>query len=168
MYNKCKEILLKEFELIQYAAVLHKNVQDAVTNREWTDFDSLFMTINSMESEFTALEEERQRLFFALESSNKQIVSPELLDAKGRFYAMTAQLPAEQRNELTEIYRNMKIEALKLKMTNEALQSYLSGMNETLSDFFSVAFPERGGSTYTPDGKHHSRDMKSMVLNHSF
>jgi len=77
-------------------------------------------------------------------------------------------LPVNQRNELTSIYRSLKIEAIKLRMANESLFAYLSGIKSTLKDFFDLAFPERGGKMYTKDGMHFSNDMQSIFLNRRF
>jgi len=168
IYEKCREILLKEFELVQNAAAIQKKIQDAVTAREWADFEGHFKAMNAVESEFMALENERESLFNAFEASGGRNVSPDVNDAKGRFYAMTAGLPPEQRNDLTAIYRSLKLEALKLRMANEALESYLSGIKASLTDFFELAFPDRGGKMYTSQGTRLSHDMRSMVLNQRF
>ena len=160
-YEKCREILLKEFELVQNAAAIQKKIQDAVTAREWTDFEGHFKAMNAVESEIMALENERESLFSAFEA-------PDVNDAKGRFYAMAVALPPEQRNDLTAIYRSLKMEALKLRMANEALESYLGGVKASLSDFFELAFPDRAGKMYTSQGTRLSHDMRSMVLNHRF
>ena len=168
-YEKCKEILLKEFELVQNAAVIQKKIQDAVANREWTDFEGHFKAMNAVEREFKVLEKERERLFIEFEAAQgKRNVFPDLNDDKGRFYAMTAGLPPQQRSDLTAIYRSLKLEALKLRMANEALGSYLSGVKASLTEFFELAFPDRGGKMYTNQGTHLSHDMRSMVLNHRF
>ena len=168
VYEKCREILLKEHELVQFAVTIQKNIQDAVTAREWTDFEGHFKALEALESEFNALEAEREKLFVEFEASNGRNVSPEHIDAKSRFYAMAAQLPALERNDLTEIYRNLKLEVIKMRMANEALKGYLNGVRTSLQEFFSNVFPERGGKMYTPQGTHFSHDMRSMVLNQRF
>jgi hypothetical protein len=168
-YEKCREILLKECELVQNAAAIQKKIQDAVANREWTDFEDHFKAMNAVEGEFMVLENKRESLFIEFEAARgRRIVSPELNDAKGRFYAMTACLPADQRNDLTAIYRSLKLEVLKLRMANDALGSYLGGVKASLAEFFELAFPDRGGKMYTSQGTHLSHDMRSVVLNQRF
>jgi len=89
-------------------------------------------------------------------------------DAKGRFYALVSHLCEEERNELSAIYRNLKLEALKLRMANEALMAYIIGIKTTISDFITLAFPQRAGKMYTKNGSHISHDMRNIVLNRSF
>ncbi|MDR0316451.1 MAG: hypothetical protein LBH97_06080 [Treponema sp.] len=157
IFKKCRDILLKESELVQKIAVLQTMIQNAVVAREWTDFETHFRTMNDMGVEFAALEREREALFAGQ--------SPDLGDDKGRFYALVSELPAEQRNELTAIYRSLKLESLKLRMANETLMSYISEARATITGFLEIAFPDRNGRIYTPQGRPLSHDMRSMVLN---
>jgi hypothetical protein len=171
LFEKCKDILLREYELVQKAASAQHLTADAVKNREWTDFEGRLSEMGGLEREIAALETEREQLFaeFAAgrESSSASDASASG-DDKSRFYALTAALPAGQRNELTAMYRALKLEALRLRMANEALASYLAGARAALAGFFEAAFPERGGRIYTRRGTPLSHDMRSMVLNRTF
>jgi len=158
IYEKCKDILLKETELIKTAAALQEKIRLAVMDREWEGFEDNINEINAIEIKLTALEDEREKLFSEFD--------PTPHDPKGLFYSIACKLPEEQRNDLTEIYRSLKMETLKLRIANESYMTYLSGINTTIKDFFDVTFPER--KTYTPRGTHHSHDMRSIVLNQSF
>jgi len=168
IYEKCRDILLQECELIQSAVVEQEKIRQAVTNREWTVFEDHLGAMNSIESKIETLEREREQLFIVFKKLIHQQSFSENLDAKGQFYALVILLPEGQRNELTSIYRSLKIEAIKLRMANESLFAYLSGIKSTLKDFFDLAFPERGGKMYTKDGMHFSNDMQSIFLNRSF
>ena len=167
VYEKCRDILLRECELVQEAAVLQEKLASAVINREWADFESRINAMNFIEKSLSELEREREGLFIEFEAG-RQKASADTKDAKGRFYEMASLLPENQRNDLTAIYRSLKMESLKLRMANEALMAYLGGIKSTLTDFFSLAFPERAGKMYTREGTHLSHDMRSMVLNRSF
>jgi hypothetical protein len=81
---------------------------------------------------------------------------------------MVCHLPETQRNELTGIYRNLKMETLKLRVANEAFMVYLAGVKSTFKEFFDLVFPDRAGKMYTAHGTHLSSDMRSMVVNQSF
>ena len=167
-YEKCREILLSECEIIQNAAITQEKLRVAIMNREWADFESHSNDMNAIEIKMAAFEREREQLFTAFEALTRQNTYTGMNDAKGRFYAMASFLPEEQRNDLTAIYRSLKMETLKLRLANEALMTYMAGIKATLSEFFSLAFPERAGKLYTPRGTHFSHDMRSMVLNQSF
>jgi hypothetical protein len=157
VFEQCKDILLKESELIQRIAALQKLIYDAVVNREWTDFEAHFNVLGGLGEEFAALENIREELFAKDQEGEKP-----------SFYALAARLPREQRKEITDIYRNLKLETLKVRMSGETLMGYVAGARATMTGFFEVAFPGRGGKIYSPHGVPVSHDMRSMVLNQSF
>ena len=168
IYEKCRDILLQEFELVQNAVVVQEKIRIAVTDRDWTIFEDNLGVMNSIESKLETLENEREQLFSVFQALVHQQSFTDNLDSKGRFYALVTLLPETQRNDLTSIYRSLKLEAIKLRMANEALLTYLNGIKSTIRDFFDLAFVERGGKMYTKNGTHFSHDMSSMVLNRSF
>jgi hypothetical protein len=173
-YETCRKILLKECDLVQQAEALQELIRNKVVNREWTDFEGHFNTLNAIEGEINALEKEREELFTEFDANGPSSQTendpvdgdnvPEGL-AKSRFYVFAARLPLAERNKLTAIYRSLKLAALKLRMTNDALTSYLNGTRATLAGFFALAFPDLGGRIYTMRGTPISQDMRSIVLN---
>jgi len=159
VFEKCKAILLKECELVRRITSLQNLVYEAVINRDWGGFEANFSKLNKIGEEFTELEHERERLFAG--------ILPES-DVSARFYSLTAGLPLEQRNELTEIYRNLKLETMRVKIMGENITSFIAEARATVAGFLEIAFPERKGKIYTPYGMAVSHDMRSMVLNRSF
>jgi len=168
IYEKCKDILLREMELVQNAAFEQEKMRIAVFNREWDGFEENVSALTVIERQLAEMEDEREQLFCAFEALLQHKNSLYERDGKGRFYAMVALLPESQRNELTSIYRSLKMETLSLRIANEVLRTYLGGIKNTIREFFDQAFPQRAGKIYTPQGTHLSHDMRSMVLNQSF
>ena len=168
IYEKCRDILLKESELIQNASIIQEKIRLAVTKKEWAVFEDHLNTMNEIENKLENLETEREQLLSVFEALEHQKGFCEKLDAKGRFFKLVAFLPENQRNDLTSIYRSLKHEAIKLRLANDTLMTYLSEVKATLKDFFELAFPERSGNMYTNQGTHHSHDMRSLVINASF
>ena len=152
-FEQCRDILLKESELVRRIARLQEHIRDAVINRNWTDFEGHFADLGLMREEFSALENERERLFSGVQDS---------------FYAFASRFPAAQRGELSEIYRGLKLEVLNTQVAGEVLMAYIAGARATMAGFFEIAFPDRGGKMYTPYGIPVSHDMRSMVLNRCF
>ena len=168
IYEKCRNILLQEFELIQNAVIIQGKIRDAVTERQWTSFEVNLNSMNAIESKLQALENDREQLFTVFKALAHQQSFTDNMDEKGQFYTLVTYLPENQRNDLTAIYRSLKLEAVKLRMENDSLSSYVNEIKSALRDFFDLAFIERGGKMYTKDGTHFSHDMRSMVLNQSF
>ncbi|MCL1992626.1 MAG: hypothetical protein FWG66_06745 [Spirochaetes bacterium] len=177
-YEQCRDILLRESEMVQKIADTQKTIQDAVSGRQWDVFEAGFASMKTMEGELAAIEEERERLFldFEIEGAGAAVNAGEDAgdenagagDSKAKFFAMVALLPEEEREDLTGLYRELKLKTVKLRLSNDAFLAYLSSIKDSLKEFFDFAFPDRSGKTYTPQGRAQSHDMKSMVLNHRF
>jgi hypothetical protein len=161
-FEQCKVILLRECELVQRAAALQNLIRTAVEKREWTDFESHFSALAGVESQIALLEQERETLFTQCGGGRAGELDA---SAKSRFYLFASTLAEERRNELTAIYRSLKLEALRLRLSNESLMAYLGEAKATMAGFFELAFPDRSGRIYTPRGTPVSHDMRSMVLN---
>ena len=159
VFEQCREILLKESELVQKIASLQDCIRKAVIQRNWTDFESHFSALDKLKTEFTALENERDRLFTGVRKES---------DGSARFYAFAAQFPQGQRLELTAIYRSLKFESMRVRMAGESLVAYINEAKATINGFLAIAFPDRGGKLYSPHGIPVSHDMRSMVLNRAF
>jgi len=168
IYEKCRDILLKESELIQNAVNIQEKTRQAVTEREWTAFDENISAMNGIKIKLNDLEGERERLFEVAKTLNHQKNFSDSLDSKGRFYAIVSFLPDNQKEELTSIYHSLKMEALKLKIANESLSVYVNGIKNTLREFIDIACTDRGGKMYTKNGKPFSHNVSSFVLNRSF
>ena len=158
-FEKCRDILLKENELVLSIAGLQNLIREALINRDWTDFESHFSELTTIGAEFASLETEREGLFAQNQAET---------GVSSGFYAHIAHLPADQRAELSEIYRNLKLETLRVQIDGEAIMGFIAGARATMAGFFEIAFPDRGGKMYTPHGRPVSHDMRSMVLNRSF
>lgn len=156
----CMAVLRKEIELLEKIPPLQVLVRDAVLNREWADYESYLETIGKIGGDFEVLEAERDRLFAGL--------APERTDEKDRFYAMSARLPEHERNELTALYRRLKMQTLQIRLTNDTLMDYIKETKNAISGMLESAYPDRKGKIYSRNGIEQEADMKSVVLNHSF
>ena len=157
-FGECREILLKESELVQQITGLQNGIHHAVTSRNWADLEDNFAALGKIKAEIAAMESKREEIFSEITGKTGDF----------SFYAYAAQLPPEQRAELTEIYRSLKFETLRVRMSGEALMNYITEVRVVMAGFFEVAFPDRSGKIYTPHGVSVSHDMRSMVLNRSF
>jgi hypothetical protein len=161
-YEECRLILLREAELLKKVAARQALVRNAVLNRQWIDFEAHIADMNALGDEFAALEAERETFMSKLPAQCGGG------DEKSRFYALAARFPADKRSEITEIYRNLKLETLKVRASNDALLGYIAGAKATMTGFLEAVFPDRGGRLYTKRGKQIAQDMRSMVLNRRF
>ncbi|MDR2246195.1 MAG: flagellar protein FlgN [Treponema sp.] len=160
-YTECAAVLKQEIELLDKISALQAQVQNAIINREWTDFEGRFESLAAIGDEFEALDLERAEVFarFATEAGFK--------GEDASFYRCAARLPEAERKELSELYRRIKMRTVEVRLANESLAKYLSEMQTVVSGFLEAVFPDRKGRIYTRQGTQSSPDMLGMALNQS-
>jgi hypothetical protein len=84
------------------------------------------------------------------------------------FYAAIMTLPVEERSELSQLYRELKMETLKMRALNETFLVYLEEARALAAAYIEAVCPARGGKLYTCKGRRVSQDLKSIVFNNRF
>ena len=153
-FEHCVTILTGEIELLKEISSLHDKVRQAVMNREWSDFDERTNELNRLGEEFARLENERLMLF----SGD---------DEERSFYTSIMELPPEERQELSQLYRELKMQTLKMRALNETFLDYLNEAKNLAAAYLEAICPSRGGKLYTRKGSRVHQDLRSMVVNNS-
>jgi hypothetical protein len=162
IYKKCVLILGREIKILKKISALQDLIWGAVASRKWTDFEAHNQTVNALGREFEALEAEREGFFSEIGVAGGQE------DEKKRFYRMISFFSPDLRNELTALYRTLKLETMKVRTSNEMLLSYLADAKTVMAGFLEAIFPDRAGRLYTSQGTQIAADMRSMVVNRRF
>lgn len=152
---RCTDILRQEHNLLARLAATQEVVRLAVYNREWAGLEDVLARLAEYSKEFLAMEAERERIFDEM-NPRREFVS---------FYAVLGQLDAQTRRELGSLYRKLRLDSLKVRLANEALNHYIASARVTVSGFLDAAFPDRRGRLYTRHGAARSSDLRSLVLN---
>ena len=162
-YTRCVSVLNEEIEILKKIAATQNKVRQAVMNREWADFDEKVADVNRESEEFALLEDERVLLFSALEDS-------ESLRKNGEkpFYALIMGLPIGESRELSRLYRELKMETLKIQALNKTFLVYLNEAKTMAAAYLEAVCPARGGKLYTSKGHRVSQDLRSIVFNNRF
>jgi len=153
-FEGCASVLKSEIDLLKEISTLQGKVRQSVMGRDWTDFDVKIQDLNQLGTEFAGLEAERAGLFPA--------------DTEKPFHAAIAELPAEESRELSRLYRELKMETLKMRALNETFLAYLNEAKALAAAYIETVCPARGGKLYTRKGRKASQDLKSIMLNNSF
>ena len=162
-FNRCVEVLTAELMLLKKISLAQDKVRQAVMSREWADFDEKITEVNRFSEHFAFLEDERIMLFSGLKEAFNHGDT-----AEKPFYAMISRLPMEQGRELSRLYRELKMEILKMRALNETFMTYLSEAKTAAAAFLEAVYPARGGKLYTRKGRRVSQDLRSMVFNNRF
>ena len=165
-YNHCVSIFKQEISLIKKIALVQDSVRQAVMAREWTDFDWKMAEINQLGQDFTLLESERTEIFDVLRKKYPSTFSDKGLESGPSFHVLAVQLPPEECRELSRLYRELKMETLKMRVMNETFLGYLNEVKTIAGAWLEAVFPSQGGKLYTRKGREASGDLRSMVFNH--
>jgi hypothetical protein len=160
-------LLYLQNEILEKISSIQDSVRNAVINRAWTDFESLLRTMNQYADQFQALETERAALLSSLLEEHGMLPQTGNAKSPSGFYSLVSQFPERDRNSLTEMYRNLKLRALKVRMANESLVTYLNEAKTTINSFLEAACPDRKTRFYSRWGTKVTTDARSMVVNHS-
>jgi len=163
MSNPRATALKDEITLLRRIVRVQEAAMEAAKTRDWDALDREQREIERLSEVFAGLEAGRARLFAPLAP-----LAP--LDAGdgGRgpsFYALIAGLPGEERLELGRLYRELKLETLRVKAEGERFTAYLEEMRGVTAAFLGAAFPSRGAKLYTRTGAARGADMRSLVIN---
>ena len=181
-FARCVSVLTEEIGLLKKISAIQDKMRQAVMSREWDSFDEKTRDASQLSEEFARLEDERAQLFSALPTastrsrgSERDVASAADKPAPGSwhieekpFYAAIMPLSAEERRELSDLYRELKIETLKMKASNETFLAYLDEVKAMTTAYIEAACPARGGKLYTRKGCRVSQDLKSIVVNNRF
>jgi len=151
-YTRCLSVLSGEIEILKKISAVQGQVRQAVMSREWADFDEKNRELSRLGEEFERFEGERLLLF------------PE----ETPFYAAISELPGEERMELSRIYRELKMEAHKMRAVNETFLVYLNEAKSLAAAYLEAVCPARGGKLYTRKGRKVSQDLRSIVINNRY
>ncbi|MHB9292535.1 hypothetical protein Holit_01633 [Hollandina sp. SP2] len=160
-------ILHLQNQVLEKISMIQESVRNAVINREWTDFESLLNTMNQYGDQFQVLEAERAALLSSFLEEDSSPAQKGDKDKKSSFYNLVSRLPEQDRNGLTEMYRNLKLRALKIRMANESLVAYLTEAKTMVNSFLEAACPDRKTQFYSRWGTKVATDARSMMVNHS-
>jgi hypothetical protein len=151
-----KAVLSKEIELLGKIPPLQSLLRDAVSNREWADYEMLMESVGRVGGDFVRRVAERAAL------------GGELGGEGETFYAVSARLPEKERAELGSLYRRLKMETLQIRLSNDTLMDYLKETKAAISAALENACPERKGKIYSRSGAEKEAELKSVVLNRTF
>ena len=79
--------------------------------------------------------------------------------------ALALLIQEPERTCLTDLYRRLKLTAMRAKFENKASESYASGSRDLLGAILEELFPEKRGRIYGPSGRAVAAGHDSLVLN---
>lgn len=207
--EKSLELMQIQTELMDQIASVQDSIKNAVTNRQWDDFEILIESMRDYSARFEELDAERAKLFAqmtaepmapdtlaAVSDAIAEPMAPDMTASgvrhvveqtapdtatvtepiapntarppEARLYAFASRLPETERRQFTDLYRGLRLRAMKLRAASDSLLLYLNEAKTTVDGFVNAAFPERKSKLYSRRGTQIATDMRCMVLNRVF
>jgi hypothetical protein len=164
-YNSCVSVFNKEIALLKKIFVIEESVHQAVMAREWTDFEWKIAEINQLGEDFNLLEAQRVEVLASLKEKSDINTETES-DSESSFYALAAaRLSPKECREISGLYRELKMETLRVKALNDTFMSYIDELRTMTAAWLEAVFPVQGGKLYTRKGRQAARDLRSVMLN---
>ncbi len=144
--EKFKTALKKQLSLLEMLEKEELNLQSSVIEKDWPGTESSIQHLENLSERMMRAERRRHELFHALKSSFTA-------DDDEGFYDVIARFPEDERRELSELYRKLKVTVLKVQSLNGGIDSYVRSAAYTLGKILDEYIPSRRNNTYSRNGR---------------
>ncbi|HUX13459.1 MAG TPA: hypothetical protein VMW87_10550 [Spirochaetia bacterium] len=154
-----KEALQLQGILLDRLSHEEARLQIAVLQKDWIALEACVREMKSLSAGVEECETRRNESYRSLKTSLG-------LKSGDSFYDVLARLPIDERQELVELYRRLRIGIAKVRSITDGIDAYVTATVGTMRDILDELFPERKGKLYSRTGAAASTDTSSMVVNH--
>ena len=152
-----KRTLRAEARTLKDFADLQKDLQQAISKRQWTELNKEIDALRQLAEKIETLEEDRIQAYQTLKSSLQA-------DDQESFIEIVSRLPAKERDELLVLYRHLKAAVIRVKASAGLLNYYVQSMSDALRQILEELFPHRKGKMYSRTGKAKEPGDESLML----
>lgn len=152
-----KEALEREVSSLEELAAAEQELQPLLAERNWMELEKRISALNTLSESAMNAEQEREAAYAAL----KQEVGAA---DDARFYDVLESVDWEERCELAELYRRLKIAVVQVRGVTGSLDTYVSVSTSTVRGVLDELFPDQKGKIYSRTGRANQVDERAMVL----
>jgi hypothetical protein len=129
----------------------------AVKARNWTALQAAIGIQDELARAIADKESARAEVFERLRAQTG-------CDAGG-IYRVALLVPEPERTELTDLYRRLKLAAMRAKFENASISDYAAGNRDLLRAVLEELFPEKKHRMYGKSGRTVQPDLDALLLN---
>ncbi|MGO8692960.1 MAG: flagellar export chaperone FlgN [Rectinemataceae bacterium] len=134
-----------------------RSFSSALKDRDWVSLQAAMSLLEDISRTLAERESVRAEAFELLRAE---------LDCEGDgLYRLALHVSEPHRTELTDLYRRLKISAMRAKFENASASDYAGDNRDLLRAILEELFPEKRGNIYGRSGKTVRPGMDSLVLN---
>jgi hypothetical protein len=134
-----------------------RSFTSAMRARDWTALQLAIGIQDDLTRAIAAKESERAEAYERLRA--------QMGCEAGGIYRLALLIPEPERSELTDLYRRLKLAAMRAKFENASAGDYATGNRELLRAVLEELFPEKKHRMYGKSGKAVQPDLDALLLN---
>jgi len=158
LIDELKNLMQIETELLNGFAGLEVKLQEAFLRRDWSELDALVSKLGSFSGRIEAMEQRRHNTFLELKVSLK-------LAEKMTFSRVITEMSGADREELSDLYRKLKIAVIRVRGATGRLGYYFRSVSDSANRVLSELLPYRKGRIYSRGGLPRAVEEASLVFN---
>jgi hypothetical protein len=153
-----KKLLEEETRLLVRFAAAQEELQAVMSRHNWKLVDKKLDAMRRLSARIEAVEQQRESCYLAIKTETGAREDED-------FRSCVARLPAKESRELLEVYRELKLAALRAKGQAGRLGYFIQTLSDSLSRVLEEAFPHRKARIYARDGKHKAVSEPAFMVN---
>jgi hypothetical protein len=134
-----------------------RSFTEALVSRDWTALQTAMGIQDELARAIADKESVRAEAFETLRAQTG-------CDAGG-MYRVALLVPEPERSELTDLYRRLKLAAMRAKFENASARDYASGNRDLLRAVLEELFPEKKHKVYGRSGRAVQPELDAVLLN---
>ena len=157
LIDELKNLMQIEIDLLNGFTRLEVKLQEAFLRRDWPELDALVSELGSLSGRIEAMEQRRHNTFLELKVSLK-------LAEKMTFHRVIMEMSGEDREELADLYRKLKIAVIRVRGATGRLGYYFRSVSDSANRVLSELLPYRKGRIYSRVGLPRVVEEASLVF----
>lgn len=147
----------KQAVLLDVFVECQRDITRAVRKRDWAGLEQALEKAGTAADAVQKTESDRQECWYDF------LCESGLPDNSSVFRASLV-LPVEYRSGLNDAYRALRLSAMRARIENDSLSSFVGSSADTLRQAIESIFPERKGRIYGKSGKTAHSGSSALVL----
>lgn len=156
--NNLIDLMAEETLLLEDFGSREEEIRACISSNNWNDLTLTIQHLSPLAEKIEQVEKTRDEAFSALRS-----VCGEKEDAS--FYHVVFHLPERERDISVELYRKLKLAAIRIQSITLSIDSYVRTVSGTVRQILEEIFPYQKGKIYSKHGGSVDSQAEPMVLN---
>lgn len=158
--NNLLDLMAEETLLLEEFGSREEDIRSCINSNNWSELTSTIQYLSPLAEKIEQVERERDEAFNALRD-----ICGEKEDAS--FYHVAFHLPQRERDLCVELYRKLKLAAIRIQGITLSIDSYVRTVSGTVKQILEEIFPYQKGKIYSRQGDSVDSRAEPMVFNTS-